>query len=131
MNLLSELLKSFNQLPVWVRIWVCLILVPVNLATLAFIGMPSASLIAGLAMAGLIFNSIPMYLERGFTNAMALPHVIFWLPLIFVLSFQLFFSQLELPSEYHYFLLLLLSCNSFSLVFDIPDSFRWIKLKRA
>ena len=114
----------------WVRLWVSLILVPVNLATLIFSEELSATLIMSLAVAGLAFNIIPMVLDRGFTSSMALPHVIFWLPLVVILFYLLFVTDTTIPYYYRYFLLVLLICDTISLAMDIPDSIRWLKDKR-
>jgi len=114
-------------MPLWVRIWTFLILVPINFASLFFISEPKAILIASIAIAGIAFNAIPLWFERGFSTTMAIPHVIFWVPLVFILSIFLISSSAELSNGYRYFLITLLLCNIFSLVFDIPDAFKWFR----
>jgi hypothetical protein len=130
MKFISDLWKSFLSLPLWVRLWVLIILVPINIASLAFTAEPKSTIIISLALAGITFNLIPLWLDRGFTSAMAVPHIIFWAPLVIVLIYQLFFSGLEFSNNYHVFLILLLVCDSISLFMDIPDALRWAKDRR-
>lgn len=127
MTFFSDIWKSFLGLPMWVRIWIFLILVPINVASLWFIGQPGSVLIASIAIAGIAFNAIPLWFERGFSHTMAIPHVIFWVPLVIILITYLTGSKIILSDEYRYFLVTLLTCNLISLAFDIPDAFRWFR----
>lgn len=127
MNFIADVWNSFLKLPLWVRVWTFLILVPVNFASLLFLDHPNSSLIIFLAVVGIVLNIIPLCIYRGFTDAMAISHVIFWIPLVVLLIMQLFFSEAVLTDHYRYFLILLLSINLISLVFDIPDTIKLIK----
>mgnify|MGYP003646518228 CR=1 FL=1 len=127
MNFLTDIWKSYLELPTWVKIWVFLILVPVNIASIWFIGNPGSSLVVSFAIAGMLFNAIPIWFDRGFSSAMAIPHVIFWAPLTIILVYYLMISEVFLMDNYRYFLITLLVCNLFSLFFDIPDSFKWLR----
>ena len=127
MALFSDIWKSFLELPMWVRIWTFLILVPINFSSLWFIGETGSVLIASIAIASIAFNTIPLWLERGFSHTMAIPHVIFWVPLAIVLITYLTDSETLLSDEYRYFLIILLVCNLISLAFDIPDVFKRFK----
>jgi len=129
MTFISDVWKSFLAMPLWVKVWVFLILVPVNVASLWFIGHPGSVLIASLAIAGMAFNAIPIWFDRGFTTTMAIPHVIFWVPLVAVLIYYLLVSPTVLSDSYRYYLIALLVCDVFSLVFDIPDTFKWFKAR--
>ena len=127
MNLLFDIWKSYLVLPTWVKIWVFLILVPVNIASIWFVGNPGSSLIVCFATAGLLFNAIPIWFERGFSSAMAIPHVIFWTPLTVFLVYYLMISDVTLTDSYRYFLMILMVCNLISLLFDFPDLFKWLR----
>ncbi len=134
MTFFSDIWQSFLALPMWVRIWTFLILVPINVASIWFIGQPGSVLIASIAIAGIAFNAIPLWFERGFTNTMAIPHVIFWVPLVIILIAYLTGSKTilgeELYEEYRYFLVALLICNIISLAFDIPDAITWFRNRK-
>jgi len=127
MNILSDIWKSYLGLPMWVKIWVFVILVPVNIASIWFFGNPGSNLVVSFAIAGLLFNAIPIWLDRGFSSAMAIPHVIFWAPLTIILVYYLMISEVFLTDDYRYFLIILMVCNLISLSFDIPDLFKWLR----
>ena len=127
MNLLSDVWISFLKMPLWVKIWVFLILIPVNFASLLFLDNPNAGLIAFLATIGILLNIIPLWIYRGFTDVMAIPHVLFWVPLCIILVFHLFIYDATMHSAYRYFLLVLLFTNLISLVFDIQDVIKWFR----
>jgi hypothetical protein len=130
MNLLSDIWQSYLGLPTWVKIWVFLILVPVNIASIWFMGNPGSSLVVSFAIAGLLFNAIPIWFDRGFSSAMAIPHVIFWIPLTIILVNYLMISEVVLTDNYRYFLIILMVCNLISLSFDIPDLFKWLRARK-
>lgn len=127
MSVLSDIWKSFLGLPNWVKIWMVLILVPVNAVSARFIADPWAWSIAALAFAGMIPNMFILITDRGFTNRMAVPHVIFWIPLVLIIAYLLFLSGLVLPSAYALYLKLLLVINIISLGFDIPETRAWYR----
>jgi hypothetical protein len=127
MNFFSDIWNSYLSLPTWVKIWVFLILIPVNIISICFIGNPGSSLIVSLAIAGLLFNAVPLWLERGFSSAMAIPHVIFWTPLTIILIYYLMISEISLIDNYRYFLSILMVCNLISLFFDFPDLYKWLR----
>lgn len=130
MSLFSDIWESFLGLPTWVKVWMVLILIPVNAASARFIGDPWAWLIAALAFAGMIPNIFILISDREFTNRMAVPHVIFWMPLVLILAYLLFFSDVILPSAYGVYLKLLLVINFISLGFDIPETRAWLRSRR-
>ena len=130
MNLLSDIWQSYLGLRTWVKIWVFLILVPVNIASIFFMGNPGSSLVVSFAIAGLLFNAIPIWFDRGFSSAMTIPHVIFWIPLTIILVNYLMISEVLLTDNYRYFLIILMVCNLISLTFDIPDLFKWFRARK-
>lgn len=130
MSLFSDIWQSFLGLPTWVKVWMVLILIPVNAASARFIGDPWAWLIAALAFAGMIPNIFILISDRGFTNRMAVPHVIFWIPLVLILAYLLIFFDVILPSAYDVYLKLLLVINLISLGFDIPETRAWLRSRR-
>jgi len=122
-SVLIDIWQSFFALPNWVKIWVGLWLVPVNMLTLCFITQPSGLLIACLAFAGLLPNIVVMVYNRGFSRLMALPHLLPWTILLGVV-----YSTLPLSNGlYTAFLWVLLITNFISLLFDYPDSYKWFK----
>lgn len=129
-HFIADLWVSFYELPLWVRVWTFIILAPVNLASIFFLDNPCATLIAILAVSGILLNMIPMFIYRGFTDAMTISHVVLWIPLVAILLFELFIFDSILSAEHFTFLLLLLICDVISLAFDIPDFILFLRNKK-
>ena len=113
--------KSFGALPLWVKIWMVLVLGPVNMASIFFLDEPQGVLIAILAYGGMILNLPIIWVEKGMSKMMSLPHVLVWTPLMFVL-----WPLLGAP-----YATILFVVNLISLVFDYVDSWKWLKGDRA
>lgn len=122
--MIVDIYQSFRRLPLWVQVWVGVILVPVNLAALMFVDAPQGLWVATLAVGGMAPNLIIMLRDHGFSRAMALPHLLFWVPLVALLV-SLLVGDTNLPSGYRQFLILLLVVDVISLGFDVGDAWRW------
>ncbi|MCI5097892.1 MAG: hypothetical protein MRY77_16390 [Rhodobacteraceae bacterium] len=120
-----EIWQSFRRLPLWVQIWVALILIPVNLIPLVLFlqGAPGWVLIALLSVGGMALNLPIMLMERGFSRTMALPHVVLWTPLVLLLI-----GRLE---EGDALVVLILLVDVVSLAFDYVDAVKWWRGDRA
>ena len=124
--MVRDIWMSFRSLPLWVQIWMALILIPVNLVPLVFLDQPHGELIAMLAVTGMALNIPIMLAARGMSKAMALPHLLCWGPLVIIIVMVLI-GDVPLASNFAAFLLLLLIVDSISLAFDLRDSFMWVK----
>lgn len=122
--------RSFSALPVWVRVWVAAILVPVNAAPFALfwtdtgqVGMLSSLLI--------VASNVPIMLhQRGMSRLMSVPHLFIWIPLCLWLWLQL--NQPAAPTGAEWWLAVaLLVANGISLPLDAIDSLRWWRGERA
>ncbi len=127
--MILEIFQSFRRLPTWVQLWMVVVLVPVNLASLAFLGSWQGAVIAALAVGGMVPNIFIMMRERGLSNAMTLPHLVLWIPLVVLLVIWL--SNGTLHGELATFALLLLLIDGISLWFDIIDAVAWWRGDRA
>jgi hypothetical protein len=68
--------------------------------------------------------NLPIVLrDRGMGKAMALPHVVFWTPLVLAIVIGLIFRGGDFG--YRAYLALLLVTNTISLVFDYKDALDW------
>ena len=128
---LSQIWQSWRRLPLWVMIWVALILVPINLASLLFVAQPFGVWVAALAVMGMAINVPIILIERGFSKLMSLPHLILWTPLVALIVWALWFGDAALSSTFAGFLVVLLVIDVVSLVFDYPDFFKWLRGDRA
>ena len=128
--ILVDIWHSFLRLPGWVKIWVIFVLGPVNLASLLFLNQPMGGAIAVLAYCGIAPNVILAFLCRGVSRLMALPHIVFWSPLMFILAPFLAHNQ-ELPPIFAAYLVVLFFVNLVSLAFEFCDTFMWFRGDRA
>ena len=125
----QDIWHSFRALPLWVQIWVAVILVPANLMPLFFLDQPQGVLIAALAITGMALNLPIMIAARGMSRAMALPHILCWFPLVIVVAGILIATETLNPA-YVRFLWLLLIVDVISLVFDVRDAAHWMSSRK-
>ncbi len=125
-RLITDILTSLRALPLWVQIWVFVILVPVNMASIFFTGSPAGWVVAALAIGGMLPNVFFILYERGFSKAMALSHVLIWSPLLIIIALFLLNDPI-IDGGYRIYLLVLFGVNLFSLGFDIIDSIKWFR----
>lgn len=126
-NPFQDIWISFCSLSLWVQIWVALILVPVNMVSLFFLDRPMGLWIALLANIAMLSNLPVILYERGFTKAMALPHLVPWTLLVCLLLF----ARPPATGVYNYYLYVLLAVDVVSLLFDYPDSLAWFRARRS
>ncbi len=125
-SILMDCFTSFRALPVWVQFWVFFILMPINMASLAFLQEPGGILIAILANIAMMLNLPVMLYDRGFSKLMAIPHLIPWTALVVLIVF----FRPETTGLHATYLWVLLGANVISLLFDYPDAMNWLKGSR-
>ena len=119
--------RSFRGLPLWVQLWV-LVLVVANVAAIAFldtaIGLWTA---AAIVFVGVV-NLPIVYVQRGFSRLLSLTHFV-WLPLVVFIAFRLTGDDVISDREYGFGLVVLV-VNLISLAFDVLESYRWLRGER-
>ncbi len=133
--MIGEIWRSYRALPLWVQGWVLVILVPVNMASLALLGQESGAAVAALAIGAMLLNGVIMLIERGFSKAMALPHVVIWTPLVLWIVWMLATgtgaaAQMGMQTGAGRVLWLLLAVDLVSLVLDWRDAWLWLRGER-
>ena len=126
--MILDIWQSYRRLPLWVQLWVALILVPVNAASLVFWGAPMGAWLAVMAIGAMLLNGVIMLFERGFSKMMALPHVLIWTPLVLLILWLL--AKGDLAAGYARYLMFLLAVDLFSLALDYADTVKWLKGER-
>ena len=130
---LAEIWGSYRALPTWVQAWVGLILVPAN--ALAFAMLDTwAGLVASVAALAVVATNLPiMWVERGMSRLMSVPHLLIWGPLQALLLLRCVgrVGPEPLGPVEHAFVLMLVVVNGVSLVFDTLDSWRWLHGERS
>jgi hypothetical protein len=130
---LNEIWHSYRSLPLWVQLWVGLILVPANALPFALLD-HWAGRVAALAALAVVATNLPiMWVERGMSRLMAVPHLVIWGPLQAALLLRLAQRVGPVPFESHerLYVVLLLVVNGISLAFDALDTVRWVRGERA
>lgn len=125
--LLSAIWRSFRALPTWVKVWMMVILAPVNLASLAFLDQPTGGWIAAMAIGGMALSWIALFYSRGFSKLVSAGHVFTWTPLLLLLIF----ARPESSGTYGVYLTVLKVTNLISLVFDFNDARLWLRGDRG
>ncbi len=126
--MILDIWQSYRRLPLWVQLWVALILVPVNAASLVFWGAPMGAWLAVMAIGAMLLNWVIMLVERGFSKMMALPHVLIWTPLVVLILWLL--AKGDIAPGYARYLMVLLAVDLFSLALDYADTVKWLKGER-
>ncbi|WP_294609868.1 hypothetical protein [Roseovarius sp.] len=123
--MVPEIWKSYRRLPLWVQIWVALVLVPTNSVSLAYLAEPTGPWVAVMAVGAMLLNGVIMLIERGFSKLMALPHVAIWTPLVlFVLWIS---ANGGIAPGYRRYLMILLVVDLISLALDYADTWKWLR----
>lgn len=122
-SLFTDIWRSFRALPVWVILWMSLLLGPINMASAAFLSEPKGGLIALLALGGMVASIATLFLHRGFSKLVSGGHVFLWTPLVLILIF----ARPAASGAYDTYLTILLAANLFSLLFDINDLRLWLR----
>ena len=126
---LWNIIQSFFSLPAWVIIWIVVFLIPANFAGFWFLELPSGIWIAGLGAGSILFNLILVWLNKGFSKALALPHLVCWIPLCIYLWMRI--SAGSAVSEAEQILMLICAIiNTISLGFDVKDGWEWLRGQR-
>lgn len=126
--MILDIWQSYRRLPLWVQLWVALVLVPVNAASLVFLGAPMGAWVAVMAVGAMLLNGMIMLVERGFSKMMALPHVLIWTPLVVLILWLL--AKGDIAPGYARYLMVLLAVDLFSLALDYADTVKWLKGER-
>jgi hypothetical protein len=126
-SVVIDIWQSFQSLPLWVRVWVAGILMPINIASLFFLSEPMGMWVAVLANFAMLPNLPLMVYERGLSKGMALPHLLPWSILVALILYD----APDPASQYGMYLWALAGINSLSLLFDFPDAIKWLKGDRA
>ncbi|MDZ4093771.1 MAG: hypothetical protein U1D35_02530 [Paracoccaceae bacterium] len=122
-NIILDIWTSWRALPGWVQVWVAVILVPVNMASLLFLSEPMGLWIAFLANIAMMINLLIMIRERGFSKMMALPHLLPWSALLALILLV----RPEVGGPFRTYLTLLLVVDTVSLLLDYPDAIKWLR----
>ena len=121
--MILQIWQSYRRLPLWVQLWVALILVPVNAASLLYLAQPAGAWLALMAVGAMLCNGVLMLVERGLSKVMALPHVLMWTPM---LGLILWLLTQDIADGFRTYLVILLAVDVASLILDVIDTRKWL-----
>ena len=127
---LERILRSTFALPVWVIAWITFFLIPANLSGYFLLQYETGFWVAVLGGTALLINTVILFLNGGMSKVLAIPHLIFWLPLQIILGYRLM-NATDLSSFETNYLIVMLVINGISLCFDFYDTRDWWKGNRA
>ncbi|MEX0346910.1 MAG: hypothetical protein AB3N20_18450 [Rhizobiaceae bacterium] len=123
-----RILKSTFALPVWVLVWIFVFLLPANFAGFWFLDTDVGFWVSVLGAGAIIVNMIPVLVNGGVSKVLAIPHLIFWIPLEIILLRLVMTGDLA-TSEWRLAIAVLI-INGISLGFDFYDTAEWWKGNR-
>ncbi len=128
MTWIVRILKSTFALPVWVLVWIFVFLLPANFAGFWFLDTDVGLWVSVLGAGAIFVNLIPVLINGGVSKVLAIPHLIFWIPLEIILLRFVVAGDLS-TSEWRLAVAVLI-VNGISLGFDFHDTAEWWKGNR-
>ncbi|MEM9279524.1 MAG: hypothetical protein AAGA76_13200 [Pseudomonadota bacterium] len=128
-NLVIRILKSSFSMPVWVQIWIYFFLIPANFSGLFLLHYVSGFWIAVLGAGAIFINMGILFLNGGFSKVLAIPHLLFWIPLQIILLFRYLLAP-DLSDFEQTYILVVMIINGISIVLDIYDTKEWLNGNR-
>ncbi len=121
--------RSFMRLPLWVRLWLVLGLLPVNAAAFFMKDTPTGHWASrAAAFIGVVNGSI-IFGQRGWGKALAISHLAVWPPLLVFAARRM--REPDAPRSERVYAIVLLVVNGTSIVFDFVDTWRWLRGERG
>lgn len=124
---LDRIQASCQRLPLWMRAWILLVLIPVNATGFFMLHTASGGLVALATLFVLAANGVTLWHYASVNRALALPHLIAWVPLQVALVARLVGGWGADAMDLDEWLLavLVVMVNSVALFFDTVASWRW------
>lgn len=121
--------KSFFALPLWVIVWISVFLIPANFAGFWFLDSDVGFWVALLGAGAIFLNFVPVLINGGLSKVLAIPHLVFWVPLEIILLWLLLTRDLS-DGEW-WLAVIVVVINGISLGFDIYDTREWWRGNRG
>ena len=85
--------------------------------------------VAVLGAVGILVNLPILFMNGGMSKVLAIPHLIFWIPLHFILM-HLLLNNTDIGKFEQNYIMVILIINTISLGFDLYDANEWRKGNR-
>lgn len=122
--MVQRVLQSFRKLPIAAQCWTAGWVFPLNVATIGLLDLgPYCHKVMTFALLGLTGVFAVTLAQKGVTRLAALPKLMFWTPMIFLILMVLL--RYELDPIYASFLLALAVTNLIQVVWAYSDWLDW------
>jgi len=123
---MKQMILSMVRLPLWVHVWIWVLLLPINIASLFFMDTATGLYGAIAIIFVLMVNSALILINQGMSKVLAIPHLIAWGPLVIYIVWRALFGAGYIYWDNEALLALgLLIVNIISLGFDVYDTREW------
>lgn len=116
-DMATGILRSLRRMPLWVQIWMALILIPTNFGALFFLGEPYAVTVLILANAAMVIVAGMIVVQGGTSKIVSAPHVVCRVALLALLA-VLLTGGIEASAGYAHYLWVLMAVNTVALGLD-------------
>ena len=122
----AQLLRSFNGLKTWIKVWIGVLIV-VNTSAVLFADTPVGQWTLAGGLFVVVFNMPIAIFSGGLTRALAFPHLI-WFVLLWLIAGRLFFGGdgAEISGGELIYGVIVMGINGISLCFDLLDIKKWL-----
>lgn len=127
MRALSKFMRGILTSPLWVKLWLAVLMVANMAVPLVYFDHLEAHIVLGTFLAGFVLLVV-LTGKFGFTRILGLGHIL-WVPLVFFLLGRLDLHPADQP--YGLWMRSVIVLNSISLIIDITDVVRYIRGERA
>ena len=121
MNALVRFNKGVLKMPIYVQLWLMLLVALNMIVPLFFLARLEAILVLAAAMAGMIAQTV-VTAYSGFTRLLGLGHI-FWFPLLYFIWIRL--DMIPADDFFGIWIRVLMTLNALSLVIDVIDVIRY------
>lgn len=124
---LDRIQASYHRLPLWMRAWILLVLIPANATGFFMLHTESGGLVALASLFVLAANAVTLWHYASLNRALALPHLLAWIPLQVALVARLIggWGADAMHLDEWLLAVLVVMVNSVALFFDTVASWRW------
>ena len=129
---LRQITLSIRSLPLWARLWIVLVVVPVNAGGVLMLHTVGGWVIAIAALFVLTSNAALIWNRAGMSRLLSIPQLIAWVPLLVLLVSRLVggWGPDEIERGEWALAVVAVMVTAVTLFFDVVESWRWWKGER-
>jgi hypothetical protein len=126
----SDIQAQLDTLPLWLRLWFGWMGLVILVAPFVFLRRRQGRVAAAFSIVFLVIQ-LPLLHSVGLTNLLALPHLLFWVPLLVYLGRELRDRRVPIRSAIGAWMSVTVVTLIVTLVVDLRDFGRWLAGERG